>query len=110
MTLRGKAAVLAAATFALGGAFARAADEAPEPAVEAVPAAPVAEESQWEKFKAAARLAGEAVVQGTKNTAEKVADGAERAGEAVVDGSKRAGHAVAGTYEEAKEYVKEKIE
>lgn len=59
----------------------------------------VVEESQWEKFKEGAKTAGEAVVQGAKNTGEKVADG-----------TKKTGHAIAETYEDAKDYVKEKME
>lgn len=59
----------------------------------------VQEESQWEKFKEGAVIAGEAVVQGTKNTAGKVADG-----------GRRAGAAIAGKYDDAKEYVQEKME
>jgi hypothetical protein len=84
------AAVLAAVVVA-GGACARAADE--------VPAVTVQEESQWEKFKEGAKIAGGAVVQGTKNTAAKVAEE-----------SKKAGHAIAETYDDAKGYVKEKME
>jgi 23S rRNA G2445 N2-methylase RlmL len=82
------AIALAAVTVVLGGTFARAADEVV-----------VVEQSQWEKFKEGAALAGEAVVQGTKNTESKVADGAERAGDAIAE-----------KYQDAKEYVHEKTE
>ena len=85
---------------------------ADEPQVGEVPveSEPVQPENQWEKFKAGARQAGQAVAGGTKNTMGKVADGAHRAGDAVVEGSKKAGHAIAEGYEEAKEYVQEKID
>lgn len=75
-----------------------------------VPVEPVPQESQWTKFKASARQAGDAIATGTKNTAEKAADGAQRAGSAVVSGSKKAGHAIADGYEDAKDYVKEKVD
>lgn len=58
-----------------------------------------AEESTWQKFKRGTKMAGEAIATGTKNTAEKVADGSKKAARAVADG-----------YDDAKEYVKEKIE
>lgn len=55
--------------------------------------------SAWEKFKRGTKLAGEAIAEGTRNTADKVAKG-----------SKKAAHAVAEGYDDAKEYVKEKLE
>lgn len=58
-----------------------------------------AEESTWQKFKRGTKEAGEAIATGTKNTAGKVADGSKKAARAVADG-----------YDDAKEYVKEKIE
>lgn len=70
---------------------------APARAADETPAVIIEEQSQWEKFKEGAKLAGEAVVQGTKNTAGKVADGAERAGEAIAE-----------KYDDAKAYVHEK--
>lgn len=81
-----------------------------EDSVTVVPVRPVNQENNWEKFKDGTKQAGEAVVDGTKNTARKVADGAGDVGEAVVDGSKRAGHAIAEGYDDAKDYVKEKLD
>ena len=98
----GGVAVLALTLLMAGATAVRAADETPVVVVE--------EESQWEKFKAGSRVAGEAIAQGTKNTAGKVADGAQRAGSAIAEGSKKAGHAIAEKYDDAKEYVKEKVE